>query len=516
MDFVRKDIHTSVLKESKYSQITIDDDFNLPDNKEDIEKIIAKAGNVIVDEVEIDYGKVHVSGVVCFTVLYQTKGEQAGIGSYEGAIPFHDSINVDSTTKNSMVTNRSRLEDLTINMINSRKIEVRGLLGNSVQSYEEYRTKAATELENGQGVESKFKRQQLTELIVAKHDMFRLKEELEIPQNKPNINSILWSSVSLRNMETKVLDGKISIRGEVECFVIYQGFGDDNLVQYLYSVRTINKELECIEATEDMVLEATCSLGKGETGVRQDSDGEDRVIGVDYCVQLGIKLYKDNEVNLIADLYSPQVEIMPDIETIPYENLWMHNLAKAKINERRHRKDEQEQILQICHTYGDVEIDDVEVFEDSVKVIGVVKANILYIANDDSPIKCMEEILPFEYKIDIGSLPKDASVRVDANLDLLVTTLLSAEDYEIKAQVNLDMCVFMQTELEVVTDMKIEPIDYEKKSHMPGIIGYIVQPEDTLWSIARKYYATTESIRKLNHLEDDIVREGDRLIIVKS
>ena len=99
---------------------------------------------------------------------------------------------------------------------------------------------------------------------------------------------------------------------------------------------------------------------------------------------------------------------------------------------------------------------------------------------------------------------------------IYIKTQESAEDYEIEAQVNLDMCVFMQTELEVVTDMKIEPIDYEKKSHMPGIVGYIVQPEDTLWSIARKYYATTESIRKLNHLEDDTVREGDRLIIVKS
>ena len=99
---------------------------------------------------------------------------------------------------------------------------------------------------------------------------------------------------------------------------------------------------------------------------------------------------------------------------------------------------------------------------------------------------------------------------------IYIKTQESAEDYEIEAQVNLDMCVFMQTQLEVVTDMNIEPIDYEKKSHMPGIVGYIVQPEDTLWSIARKYYATTESIRKLNHLEDDTVREGDRLIIVKS
>lgn len=516
MDFVRKDIHTSVLKESKYSQLTIDDDFNLPDGKRDIERIISKAGNVIVDEVEINYGKIHITGTVCFSLLYIAKGEAIEIEYYNGEIPFEDIVNADSVTKNSMVTNRSRLEDLAIAMINPRKFEVRGLIGNYVQAYEEYRAKAATELENSQGVESKYKRQQLTELVVAKQDMFRLKEELDIPQNKPNIREILWSSVSLRNMETKVQEGKLSIRGEVECFVVYRGYEDEKLMQYLYFVRAISKELECQEATEDMILEATCELGKGEVCIRQDTDGEERVIGIDYCVLMCIKLYQDNEICLIADLYSPQAEITPEIETIPYENMLLHNLAKAKINERRHRKDESEQILQICHTYGIAEVDDVEVFEDLVKVFGVVKANVLYIANDEAPIKCTEEIVPFEYAIETGKLPKDASVRVDAKLDLLTTTLLNTEDYEIKAQVNLDVCVFTQTELAIVTAMKVEPIDYEKKACIPGIVGYIVQPEDTLWSIARKYYATTESIRKLNYLEDDTVHAGDRLIIVKS
>ena len=51
MNFIREDVHTSILKNSKYSQLTIDEDFNIPDVKGDMEKIIAKDGHVIVENV---------------------------------------------------------------------------------------------------------------------------------------------------------------------------------------------------------------------------------------------------------------------------------------------------------------------------------------------------------------------------------------------------------------------------------------------------------------------------------
>ena len=62
----------------------------------------------------------------------------------------------------------------------------------------------------------------------------------------------------------------------------------------------------------------------------------------------------------------------------------------------------------------------------------------------------------------------------------------------------LEIMVFETRNTDVITDMTISPIDYERKAAMPGIAGYVVKKGDTIWSIARKYYATTESIRKIN------------------
>ena len=48
MEFSKKEIHTSVLTQSKYSQITVDDDFTIPDSKGDMEKIVAKEGHILL------------------------------------------------------------------------------------------------------------------------------------------------------------------------------------------------------------------------------------------------------------------------------------------------------------------------------------------------------------------------------------------------------------------------------------------------------------------------------------
>lgn len=64
--------------------------------------------------------------------------------------------------------------------------------------------------------------------------------------------------------------------------------------------------------------------------------------------------------------------------------------------------------------------------------------------------------------------------------------------------------------------MQLEPIDTARKAAMPGIVGYVVKKGDTLWSVARKYYATTESIKEVNGLESDLINEGDKIIVVKS
>lgn len=522
MDFNKKEIHTSRLLCSKYSELTIDDDFNIPDVKGDIDTLIAQTGNVCLEETSCEEGKVYVCGTVYFKVLYKTDDNEIEV--IEGDIPFEERINMEQSSKDVTVECQSRLEDLTVSMINSRKIEVRGLIGNDVSLFAKECKSAIIGIENGQGVECQCGNANITEAVVAKKDAFRIKEEVLIPQSKPNIKELMWDLVSLRNMDVKAGDEKLIVHGEVEIFAIYKADEEEMPIQYLYSVRSISKELPCDGAKEGMLLEAEVALGKGETSVKPDDDGEERIIAVDFCVDMNIKMYEDQEVELMTDLYSTKIMLLPVREKLVYENMLMRNAAKAKISHKKQVDHEKETILQICHVYGTVEVDDVNIEKASpdvapkILVYGVVKTNVLYVSADDDPMRCMQEDIPFEYQVDLSKNQNvdDISVRIVPSIDQLNATLLNSEEVEIKAQVNLNISVVECKEVFIISDVNIKEIDMEKKAAVPGIVGYIVKPGDTIWSVARKYYATTESIREMNKLESDELTPGDRLMIVKS
>ena len=63
--------------------------------------------------------------------------------------------------------------------------------------------------------------------------------------------------------------------------------------------------------------------------------------------------------------------------------------------------------------------------------------------------------------------------------------------------------------------MSVSEIDYEKMNQLAGIIGYMVQEEDTLWNIAKRFYTSIDTIRKVNQLERDELTVGQKLVIVK-
>ena len=161
-------------------------------------------------------------------------------------------------------------------------------------------------------------------------------------------------------------------------------------------------------------------------------------------------------------------------------------------------------------------LDDVVVGENGAEITGVVKCCVLYIATGDDPMSSVEVEIPFSYTADTVPLAQEDSVRIHPCIDQLTASLLNSEEIEIKAQINLNISVFAKGESQAMTDLQILPIDEAKKAAQPGIVGYVVQKGDSMWSIAKKYYASIDAIKQLNNLESDYVSEGDRLLIVKS
>ena len=78
-----------------------------------------------------------------------------------------------------------------------------------------------------------------------------------------------------------------------------------------------------------------------------------------------------------------------------------------------------------------------------------------------------------------------------------------------------DVLVLKRIEEQVIRSVVETPLDMEELERLPGIVGYIVQPGDSLWGIAKKFRTTQESVKKVNGLESDLLKSGQRLLVLK-
>lgn len=529
VELTKNRLTTSILKASKYIQFTIDDDFNIPDSREDVDKVIMSRGNVIVENTDVLEGRIVVSGIVVFKILYQSaSGEEDSdsdkgdvpVVCFESEIPFEESVVVEDPHEEikpgDRVDGTYTLEDLYITVINSRKIEVRGLVGMKLAVYDRASIEAAVDVANASGISCCYKKFSCTNMVTSCKDMIKVKEEIQLPASKPNINRLIWDEVSFRKFDMKPMNGSISVSFEMELFAIYKGEEEGTPLSFVNVTKEINSSIECPGVYEDMILDGFVTPGKGNVTVKQDSDGEDRIIYVEYNLAAEARVYEDRDINILEDMFSGTANIEPVREEFRYETLRVKNNARTKITRKERLKSSAPGILQILFVCGDCDIDSVKLMDDHIEISGAVRAYIVYVSNDDTrPIFQIEAVLPYTYNVETVQLKDDDSVRITPGVDAITADLINNDEVEIKCVVAMDVTAFARNSCSLITDTKILPVDMDKKAAVPGITGYVVKEGDTVYNLARTYYSSVDSIIKMNNLGEGDIKTGDRIIIVK-
>lgn len=273
--------------------------------------------------------------------------------------------------------------------------------------------------------------------------------------------------------------------------------------------------MNCGGCDETNVVQAEVGIHGRELEVKSDEDGEDRVIDVEIVLELAVKAYGEEQMELLTDFYSTKKECRPVFETSYFENLIMKNKSKSRVNgkvelEVAHHP------LQIWKVSGDVRVDEKRIVEDGVEVEGVIDINILYQSADENvPLAASSGILPFEQHIQIPDLQPDSDIRMNAGLEQISGSLLGEHEADIKAVIVIDVLAFNNMEEPIIADFEIQELDCDARAKEPGLIGYVVQKGDSLWDIAKQFYTTVETIMEINKLDSDLVHEGDVLLVMK-
>ena len=513
MELIRKPIHYTQEGKSIFDQFYLDEDYNVPDQKEDVQRIIQGNAELKPEDIRPVENYVKITGKVYFKVLYMTASGDPRPAVLEGKIPFEEMVYAEGDGNETFFLRNVRTE-FTATVVNTRKLSLR-IMSEMEVGREWIRDEELTEdVESDVPIYRKTQNMNLLRLAVTRKDTYRIKEELTLPGTKESIGQLLLTDISVRKLDIRMGQDEILLRGDLLVFCMY--LSAEEKPDWIEQSLPFEGRILCDGVSENMYYHIQQSLEDTLADIRLDEDGEMRVLGIEATLSLRMNIFGEEETEILRDLYSLDQQCVFETKDTVLEELLMQNQSKCKISERLSLPELKDDVLQIIHSQGSIQVESEQYTEEGIRVEGILHLSFLYLrGNDIEPYGNWQGMVPFSWLIEYPAMPDKVSSSLSSHVEQLAVTLAGSEAVEVKAVLSFDIFLVKLTPVEVITSVRMEPLDMERLSEQPGIVGHIVQNGEDLWSLAKKYMTTVEGIKEINGLNDEKVSSGDKLLIFK-
>ncbi len=522
MDFLYRNIHMEQKKWETATQMTIEEDINVPDAKGDCLTILLKEAALHVDETRVGRDQVVVKGNLQYQILYET-GSGGRLEQMSGNLPFEEVINVSGATPGDLAVAKGVIEDFKVSMINTRKIAIQSVVMLYVCMHQLAEEEWTDDIVNcGNDMEKRYENKEVLQLCQKKSDVFRVKEELELPSGYPAMQNILWKHVSLGDMETRAMDGKISLKGELNCYFIYTAQGVTQAVKMLSKKVPFHGLIECSGCQSDMIVSVMPMLSQCTVDIKQDFDGEDRVLFLEAVLDLQIRIYSEEKIALLQDIYSTGQEVLPEAKTVHAPVLHIAGEGKCKLKQSHRLKDGSPKAVQLLHTCGTIFPDRESWEEGKLSLMGSVLFQILYLTGEEEmPYAVTECMVPYSMEME-GNMTNNTlmiqekpTIFIEPRLEQIDASQIDSEEMDLKGIVAFSVLVLSSEMHQCVGSAQCKPLDTEKFAGLPSMVVCFADQDTPLWEYGKRYYMPVEEMKRLNNMGNDVLKAGESMLLVK-
>lgn len=219
-------------KETK--QIIVSDVFDVPEEKPDVEKILDTKAEAVITDKRLVANKVIVDGEVRLQILYVAMEPQQSVHDLHHTIKFSDFVEVPDAQPGMNVHVSAEVESADVEALTDPALRADVIVKLTVfVSETRTLTDVPTSLRNEEGYT---KRKLKTDREIGTGEtQVVLRESTAVPEEKPDIMKVLEARVDNSEVtDTKILDGKVVIRGYVDVEIVYVGAEPDQAVHAMH------------------------------------------------------------------------------------------------------------------------------------------------------------------------------------------------------------------------------------------------------------------------------------------
>ena len=508
MDFIRQSLNLNVPVSKGNVEFGVDGDIIVPDVLPDILKVIQVDGNASLSEKRVVDGKLVADGNLDLKILYIPDDDASKIKSIITSFGFSHTLSVAVMEENTYADLFADVSKVEFQLTNSRKLKVKSAISLSYNIFNCQTLEIATDTEEDD-LRLKKSNASICSFVDFKDTQFLVRESLEIPSGQSSIKDILKIDASIYDTETKIIAGRIIVKGICGVCVLYTD--REECIKYCDFEIPFTEiiELENVQEIHNCDVEYTVKEMMYHT--ETDSDGDLRIVFTEIIVGVKINAFEKTDVEYIEDCYCPGRNMKFSCENKKMEAVICQNISNLTIREVLQSDKNAPAISGIYSLFAKPLVESVKYENDRVCVEGKVICYCLYVCDGgEMPVYSARHELRFCENIDAEGCNPSSFCNVKADIVHKNYAINSAGETEVKLSLALDVMVMKTIDMPVLSEFEICDLEQTDKK---GIVIYFAENNETLWSVAKKYTVSEEEIAKLNNLETDDLCEGMKLLI---
>jgi hypothetical protein len=508
IELIKDVLRIEELRGKEDTQALVETEIYLNPSKADLGKVLWTDGLVEILSTKVIRDRLVISGVVKFKVVYKSQEEENNIYTIDANADFREEIEISGITEDMSATIKSNIEYIEEEILDERKLSLKALVSL------EGKVEQVNNIEIIKDIGEKQNLQTLKETIKYKEIYGRetsyaiVKEAFEIGEEKPAMEEILKMTIQAYEQEATVVEDRIIVSGMVNARIVYYG---ENRIATVEEEIPFNHFLEMPGALAGAQEELMIEVVEGSYEVLENDEGELKILDIEAKLRISGLAYSENEKNLIVDAYSTKEKIKIGIGEI---NL-IENI-KSTIHRENILKDLSEyRIKEIYNISGHPTIIDSRIVDDELVVEGILSLHGIYLDSDTGEINTLREEIPYKYYLPMEEKVIDPLIDISLDLESIKSNM-SKDIFVIEGTIKHKIKINRNRLLSVINSLE-ETGEIIDKKNRPSITIYIVQRNDILWDIAKRYNTTIEEILQANeNLSPNNIMPGEKIIIEKT
>ncbi len=502
-------LKTEIYTENKLfkdtAEIPVDVDFLLPDYCPDVVKILKCRAVARIASRTVSGGSVSPEGSVTISVLYSDENNR--VFSFEQPFPFAKSFETGITSDNASVDCRARVEYMNCRAVTGRKIDIHGAVELTLCVCERQTVEILADYDDPQ-LELRRNTVPATTPMGTAQKYVVLEDVITVGQGQPDICALLRYDAEPTVRESKLLNGKNIVKGELCLRMLYAP--TEGKPQTVRAILPFSQLIEVPGATEECTCDAEVCVAALEIKPKTEPGGEIRNFAVNAKLLICSKAYCDKDLEVITDAYSRKFEtaLTPtEVEIRRLDRVMEESCRCRSVFDFPNGTPTE--VLDLC---CEVQNAAASFGETELTVSGTVMAGLLVCGENGIP-EYYEKPVEFSCKYPCEMTENASCVPV-----VTVRNCNYSLDRDGHAEIRIELAIrapiMITNPCRLITDLQVDeqPLPAEDRGAMTL---YFAAAGESVWDIARRYRAAVEEIRSLNQI-GDVLNEDCMLMIPMS